>query len=264
MTFRPGAAAIALSAARRGTRKIVAIPCAIKFWYIDDPTDHLLDLVKRLEDRLLLSPQPERSLVDRIYRLAEAVLALKELDILGETRTGRMQERINYLTNHILTRIEQRYQLHPNGRSTPERVKDLRQRIIGQSDGNGTRNGNHSVGKHAVDNYAEEQQCPERDMEELFLVMQLYSYPGGYLRQDPSIERLAETLDKFEEDILHADLPSVRGRRRVTIRFGPPLDVPGLGSGRQSPAELTAKIQQLVQAELDEINGVAQPVLPAR
>ena len=39
-------------------------------------------------------------------------------------------------------------------------------------------------------------------MEDLFFVIQLYSYPGDYVAEKPSIERIAETLDKFEEDVL--------------------------------------------------------------
>ena len=77
--FRDGAATIVLSAARRADRTIVVLPCGIKFWYVEDPTEELL------EQRFCLRTQPNRPLVDRIYRLAEALLALKELDYLSAT-----------------------------------------------------------------------------------------------------------------------------------------------------------------------------------
>ena len=49
------------------------------------------------------------------------------------------------------------------------------------------------------------------DLDDLFMVIQLYSYPGDYVDANPSIERMAETLDKFEEDILGAlPRPSAR------------------------------------------------------
>ena len=50
-------------------------------------------------------------------------------------------------------------------------------------------------------------------MEDLFFATQLFSYPGDYLADDPSIERIAETIDKFEEDILGLALPTVRRQR---------------------------------------------------
>ncbi len=47
-------------------------------------------------------------------------------------------------------------------------------------------------------------------MDTVFLIVQLYSYPGDYLLEHPSTERVAETLDKLEEDVLGAAYPSLR------------------------------------------------------
>ena len=44
-----------------------------------------------------------------------------------------------------------------------------------------------------------------RDLEDLFLVIQIFSYPGDYVRLNPTVERVAETLMKCEEDILGVD-----------------------------------------------------------
>ena len=78
--FRDGAAAIALAAARRAGRPIVCVPCALKYWYLDDPTVHMQRLLSRLEDRLLWRPRPDLPLADRIHRLAEGALMLKEIE----------------------------------------------------------------------------------------------------------------------------------------------------------------------------------------
>src|SRR5687768_498089 len=109
--FREGAAAIALSACKRSERPVVVIPCGIKFRYVSDPTEELLELMARLEDRVMLRPHPNAPLPDRIYRLAEAMLALKELDFLGSSRTGSVKERTAYLTNAVLEQLELRHQI---------------------------------------------------------------------------------------------------------------------------------------------------------
>ena len=41
--FREGAAAIAVTAARKAKRPIVCVPCAITYRYIEDPTEILLE-----------------------------------------------------------------------------------------------------------------------------------------------------------------------------------------------------------------------------
>ena len=245
--FREGAAAIALSAAKRSERPIVVIPCAIKFWYLDDPTQHLLGLTERLEERVFLRTEPSLDLTDRIHRLAEGVLALKELDFLGTTRSGRVRDRIAHLADAVLTRMEQRYSMPDNDDAIPQRVKELRQRIIRQSEDRENDNGQDADGELKL----------KRDMDDLFFVMQLYSYPGDYLDEEPSIERIAETLDKLEEDLLDVELPSVRGRRRVAIRFGEPMEIEGGGDRRKRTESLTQTMQSAVQSLLDDLN--AQP-----
>ena len=91
------------------------------------------------------------------------------------------------------------------------------------------------------------------DMEDLFFAVQLYSYRGDYLVDNPTIERIAETIDKFEEDILEQDYPDVRGHRRVSIQFGSPIEV-GTGPRRQNSAELTQSMHESVQRLIDAIN----------
>jgi hypothetical protein len=92
------------------------------------------------------------------------------------------------------------------------------------------------------------------DMEDLFFAMQLYSYRGDYLAHNPSIERLAETIDKFEEDVLGLDYPTVRGDRRVTIRFGEPIEL-APGKSDRNAAELTKRMQSAVQSQIDALNA---------
>ena len=62
-------------------------------------------------------------------------------------------------------------------------------------------------------------------------------------------------VNNSEEDILQVDLPSVRGRRRVTIRFGEPISVSNNGERRRSAAELTHTMQNAVQSILDDMNS---------
>ena len=239
--FREGAAAIALSAAK-GDRPIVIIPCGIRFRYVDDPTEALQLLMSRLEERLYLRPNPEASLKDRIHRFAEAALALKELDYLGRTSQGRLRDRVNALIEAVLAQLEARHELKGSDRTPPERVKELRRKVIAQlelaSGENGTRQ-----------RYDELQQ----DMEDIFFVMQCFSYPGDYLVEEPSIERLAETADKFEEDVFDVDVPTVRGRRTVSLTFGEPIPVVRSSTSRGQAAELTDQMQTAVQQLLDDM-----------
>jgi 1-acyl-sn-glycerol-3-phosphate acyltransferase len=238
--FREGAAAIALSAAKRAERQVVMAPCGIKFFYVDDPTDRLLALMQELEERVYLRPAPHRPLIERIYRLAEGMVALKELDFFAATRSGSARERALTLIDAILSEMEKRHALPARGGTAPERVKALRQCVIKKIEDVAASNG------QAVQ--------LKQDMEDLFFVMQLYSYPGNYLYEGCSIERIAETLDRLEEDILGRNLPTLRGRRRVVVRFGEPIEVATGEGKRPSSAQLTQTLQTAVQGVIEDIN----------
>ena len=83
--FREGAAAVALSSARRAKKPVLCVPCGIKYEYLDDPTDNLLELMDRLEQEIFWRPRRDLPLHQRIYRFAEGAMALKELEYLCRT-----------------------------------------------------------------------------------------------------------------------------------------------------------------------------------
>jgi hypothetical protein len=86
------------------------------------------------------------------------------------------------------------------------------------------------------------------DLEDLHLVLQLYSYPGDYLSTRPSVERMAETIEKFEEDLNGVARP--KGRRHATVKFGQPIEVKPFTQGRARTAsvELTTQLEQRIRS----------------
>lgn len=236
--FREGPAAMALLAARKGSRPVVCVPCAIKYHYLEDPTPELLGLMDDLERAIYWRPRPDLTLRQRIYHFAQGALALKEIEFLGQTGSGTIPERIAKLVDFTLERLDRQYEIDSAALTVPERIKALRHRAIEQIKG-------------LAEDDPKRKQCGE-DLDDLFVVVQLFSYPGNYVAERPSIERIAETLDKFEEDLLRAGPPRVRGARKATVSFGEPIPVePGRGK-KTASAELTRLLEQRGQGLLDE------------
>ena len=115
--FREGAAAIAVTAARKSERPIVCIPCALTYRYVEDPTDALVDTMGELEEAILWRRRTDRPLEQRIYAFAEALLAVKEIEYYAQAQVGSLPDRIRALGDHILTRVEQRHELSANDKS---------------------------------------------------------------------------------------------------------------------------------------------------
>jgi len=222
--FRDGPAAIALTAGKHAKRPISFVPCGIRYQYTTSPLEELLGLMDRLEEQILWRPKRNLILRKRIYQFAEAILGLKETEYLGQTQIGTLPERIGALSEFILQRLENRCGIDDRAPSLPERVKACRR-------------------------------CAIQRAEDLALSEQeLFSYPGTYVSAKPTIEDMAEVLDKFEEDILRSPTATIRATRRAVIAFGNPILVePGKGGKSQIHA-LTKKLEKEVQALLDNIH----------
>lgn len=238
--FREGPAAMALLAARKGKRPVVCIPCGLKYHYVEDPTPDLLRLMDDLERAIHWRPRPDLSLPERIYHFAEGALALKEIEYLGHSASGTLPERVANLVDFILGCLESRYNLGRTGLTVPERVKAVRQAAIQRLE-------------ELPEGDPERRQCGE-DLDDVFLAVQLFSYPGNYVAESPSIERIAETLDKFEEDVLGAATATIRGARKATIVFGEPIPVDA-ARGKGAAASLTHLLEQRVQTLMDGIEA---------
>ena len=176
--------------------------------------------------------------------LAELLLE-QGYHVAGMTRRSSTDrhERIAHLSGHVLGGVEQAYGLNPRGQTIPERVKAARRACLDRlTPAEGP--GDPACAAH---------------LDDLFLVVQLFSYPGNYVAERPTIERLAETVDKLEEDGLGYHMARARGERTAVFQVGEPIDVAGFAAGAAQPRKaarpLTDALERAVQGMLDEINA---------
>ena len=260
--IRDGAAALALAAAKRLSdhgKTVWIVPVGLKYRFPDefDPRPAFHDRMAAVEHLLTWRPRVDQALVERIYHFAVALLSLKEFEHLGEPRQGPLTERLAGLQQVILKRIETRRLTgrrgDPSGQSVPVRVKDLR--------------------KACLDVLADPKHAPEaaaqarRDLDDLFFVLQAFSYQGDYVRECPSLERIGETLMKLEEDLLleRGRYAAPLGPRRVDLRLGPPINVADHlgGHARTAVPTLTAELESRIKSLLDAIGpGSRREVIP--
>jgi 1-acyl-sn-glycerol-3-phosphate acyltransferase len=251
--IREGAAAIATTAAKRAGERgktVWIVPMGIKYRFVDgaDPMPALCAAMDRLEARFTWWPRREHGLVDRIHAYAGAMLGLKEMELLGATRSGTIKERISALRDAILDGLEERHFGKRRDECVPVRVKEIR---------------------HAcLERLADPATAPDaavalrHDLYDVFLAVQLFSYPGDYLHEGATVERIAETLTKFEEDVLTIE-PAPYAVRRAVVRVGEPIDVrermAGFARPRQAVGAITTELESKMQAVLDAI-GPGRPV----
>ena len=220
------------------------VPAAMLYTYEEKVESSFSGRLSALEERITWKPRDDLEVVDRIYRLGEGLLALKEVEFLGSARSGSLIDRLSNLRNELVAAVEEEHLRKKGTGSIPERVKALRARIRKQllgSDGNGSE---------------EEQARLYDDLDTLFVAVQLYSYPGQYLRENYSVDRIAETILKLEEDVLgKADYPA---QRDVHVKFGAPIELKAYLeeqslNTRNAVGPLTTLLSERIQSMLQEL-----------
>lgn len=207
-----GVATILLRAAEKlpaGKRSYV-VPTAIRIANDTSVVETFSVRLDALERCLTWKPRRNAEVIERIYRLGGALLATKEAEYMGEARQGPLNERIQQLQQYLVSNVEQEHGVTVHEGPVPVRIKALRQMIRKELTAEPAK-----ISPSRRDHLYEE-------LDRLFAAQQLYSYSGQYVRTQPTLDRIAETLFKLEEDVFG------RGKhpapRRAEIFFDEPVD----------------------------------------
>ncbi|HTL28947.1 MAG TPA: lysophospholipid acyltransferase family protein [Tepidisphaeraceae bacterium] len=238
--LREGVAFMTISAQRdlekeKADRNIWILPAAIRYQYDEDITPKLEAAVSALEQRFVVRPKPGATLPERIIAMGEVLLTIKEKEQLGHSceNDGPLPVRLKNLINRVLGKLEsERFGKINEAESIPLRVKTLRRSMI--------------ECMFNAESSDEQKKKAHNELADVHLALQLYSYPGDYIATNPTPERMAETLDKFEEDLGGA--ATMKGKRTAHVTLGEPLDVKRHTAGRARTAstELTLRLETAI------------------
>lgn len=209
VSFMDGPAFVGRSAAKqRGEGKVVIHPVFIRYFFEGDLAGTILPVLEEIERRLSWQPQTQLSLRERIRKVGGALLDLKEIEHWEASQSGSVGERLRRLENHLLEPLEDQWAAGRHDGGSIARVKRLRSAIVpDMADG-------------SLDE--SERSSRWRALSDLYLVQQLHCYPGDYL-DEPTPERVLETVERYEEDLTDSARP--HGPLRAVILVGDAIEV---------------------------------------
>jgi hypothetical protein len=190
-----------------------------------------------IEHRLSWRPQQGMPLTARIAKIGIALLCLKEIEYFGRVRQGRLADRLQGLIDRLLCPLEEEWLGGAQSGPVVPRVKALRIKILPDMiDGK-------------LD--AAERQRRWEHLSDLYVAQQVSCYPPDYLEDYPSIDRLLETVERFEEDL--TDSVTVHGTLRAVIDVGEAIEVAPERERCAGTDPLMTRIEQALQAMLDKL-----------
>lgn len=206
---------IARNAARRRKKqsggRVVIHPVGIKYVYEGDIRSWADAALAPMEERLGWYTDAALPLLQRIRRLGEGLLTLKEIEYTGASHAGPVQSRRDALIEAVLQPIEQRHSIEKNEQPVLLRVRAVRSRLL------------PTLLDPATP--PQDKSRVKQELEAAELAQKLNSYVTGYLSQSPVTDtRVLETIQRFEEDYLgKASSPYPL---RAIIDFDEAIEVP--------------------------------------
>ena len=238
-----GVAFIARQGARKRrkisqTSKVVVHPVAIKYRFRGDLEETLSPVLAEIEHRFSWRVhRMQGSLIDRIARVGKGLLALKEIEYFGRPQAGNLHERLENLIDRLLIRLEEYWLGEAKHGPVVPRVKALRTKILPAM---------------VAGNLSEEERKRRWDqLADIYLSQQVSSYPPDYLTEHPSVDRLLETVERYEEDLTdkvrpHPDIHAI-------IEVGEPIEVSPKRERGVDGDPLMELIETRLQAMLDRL-----------
>jgi 1-acyl-sn-glycerol-3-phosphate acyltransferase len=236
-----GTAFIARNAAKHRlaanpSAKVVIHPVAIRYFFGGDIIKSLTPALEEIERRLSWQPQTHKSLVERIVKVGDALLTLKEIEYFGTPRSGTLSQRLRDLIDNLLAPLENQWLKGQREGDVVSRVKTLRAAILPDM---------------VAGQISEAERAARwRQLSDLYLAQQASFYPSNYYSAPPLPEQLLETVERFEEDL--TDQVRIYRPLHVAIAFGEAIEV---GPNRQRNqeidplmAEVRARLETMLEA----------------
>jgi 1-acyl-sn-glycerol-3-phosphate acyltransferase len=183
---------MARSAAKKRSKadpggQVVIHPVALRYRYGGDVRQTVEPVLTEIELRLAWRPQKHLSLEDRIAKVGRALLALKEIEFLGQPQAGTVAERLERLIDSLLVPLEKEWLKGEREAHVAARVIKLRNAVL----------------PDMVQGDLPEAERARRwgQLADMYLAQQLSCYPPDYLAAAPTPERLLETVERYEEDL---------------------------------------------------------------
>ena len=245
VNFMEGPAFMARAAAKqRKQGKVVIHPVFIRYFFEGNLEQSIIPVIEAIERRLSWQPQVQLPPRERILKIGGALLGLKEIEYFQAPQPGTFRERLLRLEDHLLTPLEDRWTAGRHDGDTMARVKRLRSAILPEMvAGQLTEADRAARWRHLAD---------------VYLVQQLHCYTGDYT-ENPTPERILETVERYEEDLTDVARPHFPIRAVITV--GDAIEVTTARDRSQETDPITAEIRQRV-AELLESSKASRRVAP--
>lgn len=211
-----GVSFIARSAARKVEKqetdqKVYVVPIAIRYLFQGNIEKTAGKILSDIEQRLSWAPQHHLPLIERIYKVGFALLSLKEMEYLGAEQKGTHEQRLEKLIDHLMHPLEREWLGKERHDSVIARVKELRKVIL------------PDMVNKSLDQAEQDRRF--KQLKDIEMAQKLCLYPPNYIADNPTADRILETVERFWEHLSGDESP--HPPLKAVIEVCDPIEVRG-------------------------------------
>ncbi len=167
------------------------------------------------------------------------MLTLKEIEYGTTDHSGSLRQRQTRMVNRLLHPLEQEWLGGQQEQGIAIRIKNLRVKIFPE------------LSRNEID--SRERRRRWRQLEDTYLAQQIDCYPEDYITDYPSVDRILETIEKFEDDL--TDRCTIHGHLKAIIDIDQPIEVSATRARGESTDPLMDQIRERLEAKLKELQS---------
>ena len=246
--FAEGAAYIGLRTQHKlgEDAPVYAVPISLKYTFVEDVRESVISNLDEIAKKFNTSISSEKPIIEEITRISILTLSefLQKHGYSLPVNNINVDNLINDAVEQITIKLEKEIGITvKKEQNLISRIRKIRSKI-------------HSI---RIDLEKQKEHAHAADLaDEAMLALRMLGYSGGYATNNPSLDRIAETVARLREDIHSEGSPPV-GQRKVLAKICQPIDlrqyvIPNEKISKDSIIKLTEEFENSVQDGINESN----------
>ncbi|MDB4711309.1 1-acyl-sn-glycerol-3-phosphate acyltransferase [Verrucomicrobiales bacterium] len=246
--FAEGAAYIGLRTQHKlgVNTPVYAVPISLKYTFIEDVRESVISNLNEIAKKFSTSLSSEKPIIEEVTRISILTLSefLQKHNYSLPDNNTNVDNLINNAVEPIIIKLEKEIGITvKKEQNLVSRIRTIRSKV-------------HSI---RIDLEKQKEHSHAADLaDEAMLALRILGYSGGYATDNPSLDRIAETVARLREDIHSKGAPPV-GKRKVLAKICSPIDLrqyvnPNEKVSKDTIIKLTEEFEKSVQDGINESN----------
>jgi 1-acyl-sn-glycerol-3-phosphate acyltransferase len=246
--FAEGAAYIGLRTQHKlgENAPVYAVPISLKYTFVENVRENVIFNLDEIAKKFSTSLSSEKPIIEEVTRISILTLSefLQKHDYNLPGNNINVDNLINDAVEPIIIKLEKEIGITvKKQQNLISRIRTIRSKI-------------HSI---RIDLEKQKEHSHAADLaDEAMLALRILGYSGGYATNNPSLDRIAETVARLCEDIHSKGSPPV-GQRKALVKICQPIDLrryvsPNEKISKDTIIKLTKEFEKSVQDGINESN----------